>query len=66
MRTTHPFLHPTKGWRNFARPAGTNRRRKLIHQGWLSVRKSHAYRIAALRWDPSRANFAKTQAPVPQ
>jgi hypothetical protein len=24
-----PWLHPTKGWRKFARPRGTNRRRRL-------------------------------------
>lgn len=62
MRTTHPFLHPTKGWRNFARSAGTNRRRKLVHQGWLLVPRSAAWRIAKLRWDPSRANLAKERA----
>lgn len=33
----HPWLHPTKGWRNFARPRKTNRRRKLIPQGRLEV-----------------------------
>lgn len=39
IRTTHPWLHPTKGWRHFARPAGTNRRRRLIFQGQLMVLK---------------------------
>lgn len=33
----HPWLHPTKGWRDFARPRGTNKRRKLIRQGELMV-----------------------------
>jgi hypothetical protein len=50
----HPFLHPTKGWRNFARPAGTNRRRKLIPTGFLMVRKSRSYRLSQLRWSPCR------------
>jgi hypothetical protein len=36
-RTHHPWLHPTKGWRMFSRPRGTNKRRKLIPQGLLCV-----------------------------
>lgn len=43
IRTHHPFLHPTKGWRSFARPGKTNRRRKLIHQGALLVPESRAF-----------------------
>lgn len=38
-RSAHPWLHPTKGWRQFARPRKTNRRRKLILQGRLMVFK---------------------------
>lgn len=41
--TTHRFLHPTKGWRMFARPRKTNRRRKLIPQGVLLVPHCKAY-----------------------
>jgi len=52
-RTHHAWLHPRKGWRNFARPAGTNRRRRLIHMGALSVPKSHEYR----RLHPSGGRF---------
>ena len=36
-RSHHPWLHPTKGWRQFARPRKTNRRRKLIPVGRLMV-----------------------------
>ena len=36
-RTHHAFLHPTKGWRKFARPRKTNRRRKLIPMGRFLV-----------------------------
>lgn len=54
IRTCHPFLHPTKGWRNFARPGKANRRRKLIPTGYLMVPKSHAYRINRLQWTPCR------------
>ena len=36
-RTHHPWLHPTKGWRMFSRPRGTNKRRKLVKQGLLCV-----------------------------
>jgi hypothetical protein len=37
-RNHHPFLHPTKGWRDFARPSkakpgGARRRRKLTEEG---------------------------------
>lgn len=53
-RTHHPFLHPTKGWRSFARPGKANRRRKLIRVGAGMVPNSHAFRVNALRWSPCR------------
>lgn len=40
-RTHHQFIHPTKGWRMFARPGKANSRRKLIRQGMLMVPESH-------------------------
>lgn len=49
----HPWLHPTKGWRNFARPSGTNRRRRLIPVGAGMVPGSHEYNRRSLsggRW----------------
>lgn len=58
-RTTHRFLHPTKGWRQFSRPGKTNRRRKLIRTGVLMVPNCHAYRKEALRYNPSRAAFRR-------
>jgi hypothetical protein len=54
IRTAHPFLHPTKGWRRFARPGKANRRRKLIHQGYLMVKDSNAYNRSQLRLNPCR------------
>lgn len=42
-RKPHKWLHPTKGWRMFARPRGTNKRRKLIPAGACQVRGSHEY-----------------------
>lgn len=54
VRTHHPFLHPTKGWRSFARPGKANRRRKLIPTGVGMVPKSHAYRARQLQWSPCR------------
>lgn len=33
IRTHHPFLHPTKGWRDHSMHVGTNRRRKLTAAG---------------------------------
>ena len=37
MSIPRDWLHPTKGWRGFSRPRGTNKRRKLITQGWLMI-----------------------------
>jgi hypothetical protein len=37
VRTTHPWLHPTKGWRQFARHGKANRRRKLVPQGQIYI-----------------------------
>jgi hypothetical protein len=47
--------HPTKGFRNFARPrkANSKQRRALIFEGALSVKKSHAYnrrQRSGFRW----------------
>lgn len=43
IRTHHPWLHPTKGWRMFSRPRKANRgRRKLIP---LGKRELHTVRI---------------------
>jgi hypothetical protein len=33
VRTCHPWLHPTKGWRQFSRPGKPGQRRRLIPQG---------------------------------
>lgn len=51
IRTHHPFLHPTKGWRSFARPGKANRRRKLIAQGSNLVPGSRANLIRHRRWN---------------
>lgn len=62
-RTHHPMVHPTKGWRGFARPAGkANRRRALIHAGWLLVPLSRANRLSDLRWNPCRWAWRRTLA----
>jgi hypothetical protein len=41
LRTHHKLIHPTKGWRGCSRPAGTNRRRRLIPALASSVPGSH-------------------------
>jgi hypothetical protein len=33
----HPWLHPTKGWRDNARPRKTNRRRRLSEEARRSL-----------------------------
>lgn len=55
-RTHHPFLHPTKGWRSFARPAKgkSNRRRKLIRMGGLLVGGSNASMAIHRRFNKCR------------
>jgi hypothetical protein len=47
--------HARKGWRGFARPAGTNRRRKLIHQGALAVTTSKEGHKAATLWSRAQS-----------
>lgn len=60
VRTHHAWLHPTKGWRNFARPSGTNRRRRLIHQGALFVPGSREHN----RLQPSGGRLPSGTAPA--
>jgi hypothetical protein len=48
--------HPTKGYRGFARPRGTNTRRKLIPTGACLVPLSHEHRLMDLDWDPKLTN----------
>lgn len=63
---THRFLHPTKGWRMFARHGKANRRRKLIRQGVLSVRNSHAFAHEFRKWTPDRRLLAISQGRYPK
>lgn len=59
-RTKHAFLHPTKGWRSFARPGKANRRRRLNRTGFLMVEQSRAHRLNALHWNPCRWAWRRT------
>lgn len=47
--------HARKGWRGFARPAGTNRRRRLIHMGALTVKTSREGHKAAGLWSKTKS-----------
>lgn len=53
--------HARKGWRGFARPAGTNRRRKLILQGALTVTTSKEGHKAATLWSRARSWWRNTK-----
>ena len=54
--------HARKGWRGMARPAGTNRRRRLILQGALTLPISKEGRKHFSIWSQTRAWWKKTKA----
>lgn len=59
IRTHHPFLHPTKGWRQFARPGKPGQRRRLIPQGINAVHDSAAHNARLRRETGFRLTRAK-------
>lgn len=64
IRTHHPFCHPTKGWRYFARPRGTNKRRKLIPQGANLVPLSRGFLDRVRQWSRDRVYAKRLQSAV--
>jgi hypothetical protein len=54
--------HARKGWRGMSRPAGTNRRRKLIPQAALMVPTSKAGHKQLSIWSKTRSWWSKTKA----
>jgi hypothetical protein len=53
--------HPTKGFRQMARPrkANSRGRRALIPVGFFPL--SRAYHLRELKWDPKVANWSKVR-----